>query len=65
MYNTAIFCTPSGEVYEQDKINSTTPEKLWGYSGGRDLNVFKVRDVKIGLAICYDVEFPELVRALK
>lgn len=31
---------------------------------GGSIDVFEFKDVKFGIAICYEVEFPEFVRAL-
>jgi predicted amidohydrolase len=36
----------------------------WGVSGGTELRVFATTLGRIGVAICYDVEFPLLVRRL-
>ena len=36
----------------------------WGLSGGRLLQTFDTDCAKIGVLICYDVEFPELSRLM-
>src|SRR5665648_457430 len=38
--------------------------KIWGMQGGSQLKVFNTDCGKIGIMICYDVEFPELSRLL-
>jgi predicted amidohydrolase len=49
----------------QEKIMMTRFEReRWGISGGNELTVFEVGAARIGVAICYDVEFPLIVRAL-
>ena len=41
-----------------------TPEEdvLWKFTGGQNLKVFETDVGKIGVLICYDVEFPELAQ---
>ena len=36
----------------------------WGVSGGSELFVFDIGTARIGIAICYDVEFPLIARKL-
>ena len=38
--------------------------KSWGLSGGKALKTFDTDCAKIGVLICYDVEFPELSRIM-
>ena len=48
-----------------EKLHTTPDEvKVWGLEGGHDLQVFDTDCGKIGVLICYDVEFPELSRIL-
>jgi hypothetical protein len=52
-----------GRVEEQHKLHITPAEaRWWGVSPGHELNVFDTDCGKIGILICYDVEFPELAR---
>jgi predicted amidohydrolase len=63
LYNVAYFCRRDGTVESQYKIQLTPHEKRdWVMQGGDDLNVFDTEFGKIGILICYDVEFPELAR---
>jgi predicted amidohydrolase len=48
----------------QEKLIMTPFERDWGISGGAALTVFTTALGRIGVAICYDSEFPLLVRAL-
>lgn len=49
----------------QTKLHITPDEKhYWGCQGGDQLQVFETDVGKIGILICYDVEFPELARIL-
>lgn len=64
--NRASLFAPSGKSASQDKLTMTRFEaEEWGISpsDGR-LAVFDIGLARIGVAICYDVEFPLIVRAL-
>jgi len=43
-----------------------TPDEktYWGLRGGNELRVFETDVARVGVLICYDVEFPELPRLL-
>lgn len=65
LYNVSILCRRDGTWDQQDKIHLTPSEEdYWGFRGGNRLNVFETDAGKIGILICYDVEFPELPRIL-
>lgn len=62
--NRAPLIAPSGEVGWQDKHLMTRFEaEEWGISPGRPPAVFETPLGRIGIAICFDAEFPTLVRA--
>lgn len=61
--NAAQLVTPDGLVGEQEKLVMTPFEREWGVSPGGPPRVFDTRLGRIAIAICYDVEFPLLVRA--
>lgn len=62
--NRAPLIAPDGRVAWQEKRVMTRFEAdSWGVSPGNDPAVFATPWGVIGLAICYDVEFPALVRA--
>lgn len=61
--NAARLFTPSGKVGVQEKMIMTPFEHRWGVSGGDRLRVFETTLGRIGIAVCYDSEFPLLVRA--
>jgi predicted amidohydrolase len=64
-HNVAHVFGPRGRVARYDKIMPTPWERNpGGMAGGRDLMVFDTGRVKVGLVICYDIEFPLLARAL-
>ncbi len=54
---------PGGRRGSQTKLHMTRFELEWEMSPGRGLNVFETSFGRLAVAICYDVEFPELVRA--
>lgn len=61
--NVAYMFTPSGGVYEQEKIHRTRWEKeKWNSDAGDQLRVFDTPYGRIAILICYDIEFPELTR---
>lgn len=63
LYNVAYLCRRDGTVDSQYKIHPTPSEKRdWIMQGGDNLRVFDTDFGKIGVLICYDVEFPELAR---
>jgi predicted amidohydrolase len=61
--NAARLFAPSGKMGVQEKLIMTPFERDWGISGGEALRVFDTSLGRIGVAICYDAEFPLLVRA--
>lgn len=62
--NRAELFAPSGTSGWQDKWTMTRFEtEQWGISAGRQLKVFDTALGRIGINICYDVEFPLLARA--
>ena len=63
--NVARLFTPDGACGRQEKIMMTRFEREhWGVSGGAELFVYDIGTARIGIAICYDVEFPLIARAL-
>lgn len=61
--NAARLFSPAGKVGVQEKSIMTPFERDWGISRGDTLRVFDTALGYIGVAICYDSEFPLLVRA--
>lgn len=63
--NVSYLCRRDGTLEVQYKLHATPDEKsYWGVSGGDSLRAFDTDAGKIGILICYDVEFPELPRIL-
>ena len=62
--NRARSFAPSGKSAAQDKLVMTPFEHDWGITPGETAQVLDTSIGKIGVAICYDSEFPLLVRAM-
>ncbi len=63
--NVSYLCRRDGTWDHQHKIHVTPDEvAFWGLQGGDDVRVFDTDFGKIGILICYDVEFPELPRLM-
>jgi predicted amidohydrolase len=63
--NIGYLCHRNGNIDQYEKIHITPDEaKFWGIRGGKTLKVYDTDAGKIGILICYDVEFPELPRLL-
>ncbi len=65
LYNIAYLCRRDGSWDMQYKIHITPSEHTsWGLTGGDNIKVFETDSGRIGVLICYDVEFPELGRIM-
>jgi predicted amidohydrolase len=62
--NTASLVAPRAGIGRQEKAILTPFEHGWGLAPGDPLQVFATDLGRIGVAICYDSEFPVLVRTL-
>jgi predicted amidohydrolase len=61
--NRAPLITPEGRIAFQEKRAMTRFEtERWGISQGIDPNVFDTPWGRIGISICYDIEFPKHAR---
>lgn len=62
--NMAYLFDPGGRVGAQPKLHMTRFEsEEWRVSPGSELRVFETALGRLAIAICYDVEFPEIARA--
>jgi len=65
LLNRGYLCHRNGSVEYYEKIHVTPDEAAtWGMVGGETFRVFETDCGRIGVLICYDVEFPELGRIL-
>lgn len=62
--NAAQLVTPDGRVGVQEKLLTTPFERDWGVVPGDTVRVFETAIGTLAIAICYDSEFPLLVRAM-
>lgn len=63
LYNVATLCRRDGSIETQYKLHPTPGEvRDWQMQGGAELKVFDTDAGRIGIEVCYDVEFPELAR---
>lgn len=63
LYNASYLCHRTGKIDEFRKIHITPNEhKYYAMTGGDEIRVFDTDCGKVGILICYDVEFPELSR---
>lgn len=62
--NAARLFAPSGKSGVVEKLIMTPFERDWGISASTGQRVFDTSIGRIGVAICYDSEFPLLVRAM-
>jgi len=65
LYNVGYLCRREGTTERYEKLHITPDEaRVWGMQGGDQIKTFETDCGKIGILICYDVEFPELSRIL-
>ena len=65
LYNASYLCHRNGSVDVHKKIHITPNEiKYYGMVGGNEIRTFDTDCGRVGLLICYDVEFPEVSRIM-
>jgi predicted amidohydrolase len=65
IYNAAALISPDGKTAFYRKCHLFGPYEKAAFSPASDLSpIVRIGDLKIGMLICYDVEFPEMVRCL-
>lgn len=63
-YNSAVLIDPSGVRAVYRKLHLWDREKLWFTPGDAPAPVLDTPVGRVGLVICYDLEFPELTRTI-
>ncbi|MED5525962.1 MULTISPECIES: bifunctional GNAT family N-acetyltransferase/carbon-nitrogen hydrolase family protein [Pseudomonadota] len=65
LFNVAYLCRRDGSTEVQYKLHITPHERRdWVIEGGHKVQAFDTDAGKVGILVCYDVEFPELGRIL-
>jgi predicted amidohydrolase len=64
IFNSAILLGPGGVVQTYRKLHLFNKEKEWFDPGDMPLHLHEVRGAKLGLMVCFDWIFPEMVRSL-
>lgn len=73
-YNTTVVFGPQGQelaryskmhLFDIDSPNGVSYRESEMISRGSDVATYKVGDLTVGCAICYDIRFPELFRKLR
>ncbi|MGF1531797.1 MAG: GNAT family N-acetyltransferase [Puniceicoccaceae bacterium] len=65
LLNICPVITTDGNITLHPKLHITPAEsRYWGIDGGSSLQVLSTPKARIGILICYDVEFPEAARFL-
>jgi predicted amidohydrolase len=73
-FNTSVLVDPRGAVvavyrkvhlFDVELPDGTSLRESASTSAGHETVVARVRDVPLGMSVCYDVRFPELYRALE
>lgn len=63
LYNITYLCRRDGSWDSYEKIHITPSERdSWGMHGGERIKVFDTDCGRVGIMVCYDVEFPEISR---
>ncbi len=65
IYNTCHVLHRNGKIDSISKIHITPSEEYeWNIQGGDKIEIIETDAARIGIQICYDVEFPEMTRKL-
>ncbi len=64
LYNAAVLVGPEGVVGSYRKLHLTAEDRRWATPGDRGLPTFDIPIGRVGLAIGYDLLFPETCRVL-
>lgn len=63
-FNSAVLVSPDGEVATYRKAHLFYEEKIWFSAGNGPFAVYDVTKARVGIMICYDWFFPEVIRIL-
>ncbi|SFE38844.1 Predicted amidohydrolase [Paenibacillus algorifonticola] len=63
-FNVSTIFQPNGDMAEHKKSHIFPAEGKWKTREGEELNVFDIGPARIGIAICYEAEIPEVAHIL-
>lgn len=64
IFNSSLIVSDKEVLGTYRKIHLYYKEKIWFSPGNKPLETYDVKDVKIGIMICFDWFFPETIRSL-
>ena len=64
IFNSSMIVSDSEVLGTYRKLHLYYKEKLWFSPGNKPLKLYSVKNVKIGVMICFDWFFPETIRSL-
>lgn len=64
IYNSALMILNKNIIGIYRKLHLYYKEKLWFKQGNLPLNIFDIKGFKIGMMICFDWFFPEMMRSI-
>ena len=64
IYNSSMVVSDSEVLGTYRKLHLYYKEKLWFSPGNKPLEIYEVKNAKIGIMICFDWFFPETLRSL-
>jgi predicted amidohydrolase len=64
IFNSALLISPDGWVETYRKLHLFSLEKNWFDPGDTPIEVYQVRSANVGMMICFDWVFPEIMRVL-
>ena len=64
IFNSSMIVSDSEVLVTYRKLHLYYKEKLWFSPGNKPLKLYSVKNVKIGVMICFDWFFPETIRSL-
>ena len=64
IFNSSMIVSDCEVLGTYRKLHLYYKEKQWFSSGNKPLEIYKVKDAKVGIMICFDWFFPETIRSL-
>ena len=64
MFNSAMIVSKNEVIGTYRKIHLYYKEHLWFSPGNKPLRIYKVKNMKVGIMVCFDWFFPETIRTL-